>query len=734
MLKWVLGGALALVVAAGAQAQAQDGLLPVEQAFQVKASVAAPGRIALHVEIARDYYLYRGRIKAKTAQAGLELGALELPPGIPEHDEFQGDVEIYRGSVDASLPYTLAQAAGAATVTLTVQGCHEVDPKICYPPHPTALVLDLPASGAGATAAAPTLSMPAGSPLLKLGGATGGLQADAPLPAEQAFVFEAIAVSPTRVLARWSMPPGYYLYRDKSDVAIAQGDGVVLGAPQWPPGTDHTDEHFGTVPVYFNEVELPIDLAREHGAAQSITLHAEYQGCQDNGLCYPVLQQDLVVNLPAASAAELAAAKAHLASAPPPPPAQAAPPAAGAPAAPGHLALVLLLALLGGVILNLMPCVLPVLSLKVLGLAQSGESVHKARRHALVYSAGVLVSFAAVGLAVIGLRAAGHALGWGFQLQQPLFVAALVYVMFAIGLSLSGVFNLGAGLAGMGSGLANRSGAAGDFFTGVLAVVVASPCTVPFMSSALAYAFTASAWTALLVFLALGLGLALPFLVIGYVPALARRLPRPGAWMETFKQFLAFPMYLTAAWLVWVLGNQRGVDAIGLVLAGATALALGLWLWERTRHRGLVLRMAALAVLLVALLPLARIERLAPAAAAATHRADAVPYSAQRLAELRAQGRGVFVDMGADWCVTCKVNERAVLHTAAFREVLDRSNSVLMTGDWTNADPAISAFLKDYRAVGVPLYVVFRAGEDGPGEVLPTLLTHRIVADALAPR
>ncbi|MBC6942700.1 MAG: protein-disulfide reductase, partial [Xanthomonadales bacterium] len=393
-----------------------------------------------------------------------------------------------------------------------------------------------------------------------------------------------------------------------------------------------------------------------------------------------------------------------------------------------------LLALLGGVILNLMPCVLPVLSLKVLGLAQSGESVHKARRHALVYSAGVLVSFAAVGLAVIGLRAAGHALGWGFQLQQPLFVAALVYVMFAIGLSLSGVFNLGAGLAGMGSGLANRSGAAGDFFTGVLAVVVASPCTVPFMSSALAYAFTASAWTALLVFLALGLGLALPFLVIGYVPALARRLPRPGAWMETFKQFLAFPMYLTAAWLVWVLGNQRGVDAIGLVLAGATALALGLWLWERTRHRGLVLRMAALAVLLVALLPLARIERLAPAAAAATHRADAVPYSAQRLAELRAQGRGVFVDMGADWCVTCKVNERAVLHTAAFREVLDRSNSVLMTGDWTNADPAISAFLKDYRAVGVPLYVVFRAGEDGPGEVLPTLLTHRIVADALAPR
>ncbi|WP_306582469.1 thioredoxin family protein, partial [Dokdonella sp.] len=399
---------------------------------------------------------------------------------------------------------------------------------------------------------------------------------------------------------------------------------------------------------------------------------------------------------------------------------------------PAGLAFALLLALLGGVILNLMPCVLPVLSLKVLGLAQSGESAGTARRHALIYSAGVLVSFAAVGLAVVGLRAAGHALGWGFQLQQPLFVAVLVYVMFAIGLSLSGVFNLGAGLAGVGSGLASRSGAAGDFFTGVLAVVVASPCTVPFMGSALAYAFTASPWAALLIFLALGLGLALPFLVIGYVPALARRLPRPGAWMETLKQFLAFPMYLTAAWLAWVLGNQRGIDAVGYVLVGAIVLALGLWLREHGRSRGLAVRALAALVLLAALVPLTRIDALAPASSTTASRAE--PYSAQRLAELRAQGRGVFVDMGADWCVTCKVNERAVLHTDAFRDLLARSNSVLMTGDWTNADPAISAFLKEYKAVGVPLYVVFRPAEDGPGQVLPTLLTHRIVADALAPR
>jgi thiol:disulfide interchange protein DsbD len=376
---------------------------------------------------------------------------------------------------------------------------------------------------------------------------------------------------------------------------------------------------------------------------------------------------------------------------------------------------------------------LPILSLKVLGLAQSGESHEKARKHALAYTAGVLAAFATIGLAVIGLRAAGQALGWGFQLQQPVFVAVLVYILFAIGLSLSGVFNIGAGLAGVGQNLGNRGGAAGDFFTGVLAVVVASPCTAPFMGSALAYAFSASSFVALLVFLALGVGLALPFLLVGFVPALAQRLPKPGAWMETLKQLLAFPMYLTAVWLVWVLGNQRGIDAVGWVLIGAVALALGLWWWERSRYRGGVLARAfAVLVVLSAALPLLQVARLAMPTKALAE-TDSVPYSADRLAALRAEGKSVFVDIGADWCVTCKVNEKAVLDTDAFHALLERSNAVLMKGDWTNVDPAITAFLQQYKAVGVPLYVVFRAGEAGAGQALPTVLTDAIVAAALAP-
>src|SRR5690606_7195512 len=327
--------------------------------------------------------------------------------------------------------------------------------------------------------------------------------------------------------------------------------------------------------------------------------------------------------------------------------------------------------------------VLPILSLKVVGLVQSGGNRSSARRHALWYTLGVLCAFAAIGALVLGLRATGLALGWGFQLQQPWFVALLVYLMFAVGLSLSGVFSVGGGrLGAAGQKLASKSGRAGDFFTGVLACVVASPCIAPFMGGALAFAFTASAPVAMTVFLALGLGLALPFLLIGFVPALAARLPRPGPWMETLKQFMAFPMYLTAIWLAWVLGRQHGADAMALVAVGLVLLALGLWWYERKRWSGSVAgRAFAVAVLLVALVPVVAVARLEPAPADASAHGEAVAWSPERLQALRDEGRPVFVNMTADWCVTCKANEQRVLAREPFRNALAETGVAYLVGD-----------------------------------------------------
>jgi thiol:disulfide interchange protein len=515
-------------------------------------------------------------------------------------------------------------------------------------------------------------------------------------------------------------------------------------------------------------VVVPVPLRRDHAGAASARLQVSFQGCQKDGICYPPMTRTVALDIPAgritpadqpftaaptvpalaapAQAAALETGNAGPEAALSPDPAVAADAVTGEPArtrppqdlpttggyAASGLLLALLLALGGGLILNLMPCVLPVLSLKALSLAESGRSGGHARSSALWYTAGVLSSFLAIGALAIGLRAAGQALGWGFQLQQPLVIGLLAYVMFAVGLSLSGVFAIGYRLAGAGTALTRQSGPAGDFFTGVLAVVIASPCTAPFMGAALAFAFASPVPLALMVFAALGLGLALPFLLIGFVPALARRLPRPGAWMETLKHALAFPMYLTAVWLLWVLGKQRGVDAVALVLAGMVLLAAGLWWFQRVRLQAAPLQ-TALALLLaaLALVPLAMVQRVPrPAIGLPATAGDVVAYSAERLAALRAQGRIVFVEMTADWCVSCKANERAVINTEGFRRLIGEHEAVVMRGDWTNVDPAITAFLESHKAVGVPLYVVYPR-DGGAGEVLPVILTHARVQQAL---
>ncbi|MET0290030.1 MAG: protein-disulfide reductase DsbD [Pseudoxanthomonas sp.] len=739
------------LMARPALAISETDLLPVDQAFVLTAKADTRNQITLSWKIAPGYYLYRHRTSAASAGPGFSAGALTLPDGDKHQDEFFGAVETYRDTLTAQLAGQADANTPQISLKVKYQGC--ADAGICYPPQQRTLTVTLP-QGEGATAASgPGLlrGLPGAIPVLSRPGPGGVTGMDAPaLPAERAFQVDAIAVDGNQLLLRFTPSPGYYVYRDKTTLALEGANGIALLPARLPSGTAHRDAHFGEVQAYFNQVEIPVPLARTATAARDALLQVEFQGCQQDGICYPPMHRSVAVSIPAGhvtSATERQAAQAAAPTTGTPvaastgeaTPAQVErtrPPAdvlakAEPPRAETSLLLALLLALAGGLVLNLMPCVMPVLSLKALTLAD-GNRDGGARRRALAYTAGVLLSFLALGGLVLALRGAGQALGWGFQLQQPWVVALLAYVMFAVGLNLSGVFGIGYRLAGVGQTLTARQGVAGDFFTGVLAVVVASPCTAPFMATALTYAFTAPALPALLVFFALGLGLAMPFLLIGFIPGLIDRLPRPGAWMDTLKQALAFPMYLTAVWLVWVVGQQRGVNAIGAALAGAVVLALALWWLQRLQLRSAPLQRAlVVVVLLTSLLPLGWIARQPPPVArAATATAGTVPYSAKALADLRAQGRVVFVDMTADWCVTCKANEKAVLDTDAFRQSLKDHDAVLMTGDWTNVDPEITRFLEQHQAVGVPLYVVFpRSG--GDGQVLPTVLTQGVVKGAL---
>ncbi len=698
-------------------AQGTDTLLPVTQAYQLRADAATPGLLKLHWTIAPHYYLYRGRMQFRGG-AGVTLGAAQLPAGDKHHDEYLGEVETYHNAVDATLPYTVAAGTRRLQLSVQYQGCHEVDPKICYPPHTEQLDLPLPA---GAPPNVPAMAAPArsagalGAALNALGQPAG--DHPAALPPEQAFRLDALASAPHRLLLRWTMPKGYYVYRDKITLQLQDAAGLTL-QPQWPPGVVHHDGQYGDVTVYFDQLELPVTVVGDLAGRRQLTVLASFLGCQNGGVCYPLMHRTLTIPLDGSSASAAL-------------PAVPTSPAGSAPA-PLQVSLfaALLLALGGGLILNLMPCVLPVLSIKAVSVLESGDSQAAARRHAMFYTAGVLTSFAALGLAILVLRAAGHALGWGTQLQQPLVVGVLALVMLAVGLSMSGVVQFGASLGNTGAGLASRAGPVGDFFTGVLAVVVASPCTAPFMGSALAYAFAAPMLSALLVFLALGVGLALPFLLVGFVPALARLLPRPGRWMETLKQVLAFPMYLTAAWLAWVLANQRGADAVGLLLVAAVLLAMTLWWFERSRQHGPLGRAAVLVLALLTLLPVYLLAQVPKPQRDAVNVAGVVAYSPQKLAELRSADVPVFVDIGADWCVTCKANEHTVLDTSAFRELLKRTGAVYMKGDWTNVDPTISAFLQEYHTPGVPLYVVFPK-HNGPGRRLSTVLTASLVEKAL---
>lgn len=395
-------------------------------------------------------------------------------------------------------------------------------------------------------------------------------------------------------------------------------------------------------------------------------------------------------------------------------------------------------ALIGGVILNLMPCVFPVLSLKAISLSKMNakEQTHAAAS-GLAYTAGVVLSFAVIAGILMALKSAGAQIGWGFQLQNPSVVYALALLLFVIGLNLSGIFSLQGRFTNTGQALAAKSGLTGTFFTGVLATLVATPCTAPFMGAAMGYALTQSALAGMAVFIALGLGLALPYLLLTLIPALRRLMPRPGHWMETFKEFLAFPMYASAAWLLWVLAQQTGSLSILTALTSFIAIAFSFWAWHRRPlHRtGRIFITIIIALSLGGGLGLGFGETLKKATPAHTTPTTGLwqDFTQSRFDELLQGNNPVFVDMTAAWCITCKVNERIALDIPATQELFTRHNVAALKGDWTNQNPEITSFLESHGRKGVPLYVFYGARDPASGErpapvILPQILTPAIIA------
>jgi thiol:disulfide interchange protein DsbD len=419
---------------------------------------------------------------------------------------------------------------------------------------------------------------------------------------------------------------------------------------------------------------------------------------------------------------------------------------ASAPAEEPHsLAGLLLLAALGGLILNLMPCVFPVLSIKALSVVEQAKKDPKAVRvKGVVFALGVISSMLTLAIVLLALRSGGEQIGWGFQLQSPLFVTLMVYLLFAVGLNLSGVFEVGGGLSGVGDGLTQGDSMSASFFTGVLTTLVATPCTAPFMAAAVAAALTQSTLNALLIFFALGFGLSLPFLLLSFAPWMRRILPKPGAWMDTLKQLFAFPIYASAAWLLWVLSQQRSTFGLAAALGGCVLIGLAAWAFQKSRSsegtgKLVVIATAVISVLLALLLPVKFNDTASAATTSSTangaKRGDDEwqPYDEAKLNALKSAGTPTLVNFTASWCLTCLVNERNAFADSAVQAIFHDKKVVLMKGDWTNQDPAITKALSEFHRAGVPLYLVYN-GKTGASEpqVLPQILTAGVVKDAFS--
>jgi thiol:disulfide interchange protein len=393
-------------------------------------------------------------------------------------------------------------------------------------------------------------------------------------------------------------------------------------------------------------------------------------------------------------------------------------------------------AFIGGILLNLMPCVFPVLGIKVMGFVEHAHGDPRAMRlQGVVYSIGVVLSFLALAGVMLALRAGGTQLGWGFQLQSPAVVALLAALFFVLALNLSGVFEWGAFAQSMTSNLSARGRYADAFLSGVLATLVATPCTAPFMGAAVGFTLSQGPALALAVFFTLGLGMALPVLLLAHFPSFLKRLPRPGPWMDTFKQVLAFPLYATVAWLAWVLGAQAGNDAVFALLAGLVLVAMGAWFYGRWAHAGsrwqpaVAVLLAAAGVLVAWPAAVSTSAQAMPAAGKGE--VGWMPWSPEKVATLTSRGTPVFVDFTAAWCVTCQLNKRMALNSDSVVKAFAERGVVTMRADWTRMDPRITETLGALGRNAVPVYALYIPGEAAP-RLLPEVLTPSLVVEQLA--
>ncbi len=536
------------------------------------------------------------------------------------------------------------------------------------------------------------------------------------LPVDDAFQLHVTRVGDALEFS-FDIADDYYLYRDQYRHNTFEG--ARLSEPVFSDNVKiKYDPNFDEdMAVFYHTMGVSQQILTDTGHIQVV-----YQGCADAGLCYPPqkrlfdLQGNAIANETVSSSLTLDTEieGAEYVGFDEPIPSQTS----------GSLTIItaIAFALIGGLILNLMPCVFPVLSLKAMHMAQFGQDERHARQHGLAYTLGVILSFIAVAGVLLLIRYFGEWVGWGFQLQSPYFVAGLVLLFFAMSLTMTGYVEFGQNLMGLGQGLTQKTGLTGSFFTGVLATVVATPCTAPFMGSAIGFALLQPAFVSLLIFASMGLGLALPILAISYIPGLARWMPKPGAWMNVFRQLMAFPLFATALWLMWVLIEIKGTNALLKVGIGLILFTMAIWPALNIRHNQGLYGKWFKGLARYGLITLALFMVLDQRATKELWQ----EYSPELVSQSLAQGKSVFVDVTAAWCITCKANERVALSGSKFEDLVAANNIVLVKADWTNPSPEVDALIAGFNRDGVPLYAFYPAGNPVP-EILPQILTFNLI-------